>query len=270
MIRAARIPLYLLLCLALAACGSPAPLVIPPPAGTAPQAPAAAPDTPDGAARTPRNFRRVASRVEPVAESFCREQSPGAPAGYCDFVILFEADPRAPANAFQTRGRDGRPLLVVTASLLDQMRSNDEIAFVLSHEAAHHIAEHLTRQQQSQMLGALVLGGIVAASGVSTGDAVRDEAMIREAMEMGAFVGGRAYSQTYEFEADQLGAFIAARAGYDPERGAAIFGRPALASGGGPAVLVTHPASAERRARISATAAEIRRQQAQGLFPTPR
>ncbi len=267
MIRIRALPL--LLCLGLAACGSPEPLVIPPPAGTAPPTPIAAPSAPEGAARTPRNFARVAARVEPVAENLCREQARGAPAGYCDFVILFEDDPRAPANAFQTRGPDGRPLLVVTAALLEEMRSDDEIAFVLAHESAHHIAEHLSRQQQSRMLGALVMGGIVAASGVSTGDPVRDDAMLRRAMEAGAFVGGRAYSQDYEFEADYLGAFIAARAGYDPERGAAIFGRPALASGGGPAILVTHPASAERRARVAAAAAEIRRQQAAGRVPSP-
>lgn len=266
MIRARLLSLCLLA--GLAACGSPEPLVIPPPAGSAPP-PEAAAGPPEGAARIPRDFARVAARVEPVAEAICRDESPGAPAGYCDFVILFERDPRAPANAFQTRGRDGRPLVVVTAALLDEMRSDDEIAFVLAHEAAHHVAGHLARQQQSAALGALVFGSVLSATGASTGDPVRDEAMMQQVMEVGALVGGRAYSQSYEFEADRLGAFIAARAGYDPERGAGIFGRPALASGGGPAVLVTHPASAERLARVAEASAEIRRQQAAGMVPAP-
>jgi predicted Zn-dependent protease len=49
------------------------------------------------------------------------------------------------------------------------------------------------------------------------------------------------YSQSYELEADVVGAFIAARAGYDPELGARVFTRPVLAGGGG--LLSTHPAS---------------------------
>ena len=39
-----------------------------------------------------------------------------------------------PPNAFQTRGRDGRPVVVVGARLLAEMQSDDELAFVLSHE----------------------------------------------------------------------------------------------------------------------------------------
>ena len=88
-------------------------------------------------------------------------------------------------------------------------------------------------------------------------------------MDVGAYLGARSYSQTYELEADTLGAFIAARAGYDPERGAQIFVRPALADAGGPPILSSHPASARRQATVAAVAAEIRRQQALGLTPRP-
>ena len=81
--------------------------------------------------------------------------------------------------------------------------------------------------------------------------------------------GRAAYSQSYEFEADTLGTYIAARAGYSPERGADIFGRPALANPGGPAILASHPASAQRQAVVAQVAAEVRRQQALGLVPDP-
>ena len=120
------------------------------------------------------------------------------------------------------------------------MQSDDEIAFVLSHEASHHIAGHIPRQQQQQALGALVLGGLVAAAGHAYGSPASDDA-IRQAMDVGAYVGARAYSQSYELEADTLGAYIAARAGYSPERGADIFGRPALANPGGPPILASPP-----------------------------
>jgi predicted Zn-dependent protease len=221
-----------------------------------------------GSGRTAADFRAVAGRIEAAGESFCREEAPGASADACNFRILLETDPRMPPNAFQTRTEDGRPIVVVGAKLLAEMQSDDELAFVLGHEMSHHIAGHLGKQQQQQMLGALIMGGLVAAGGNAYGAPASDDA-IRQAMDLGAFVGGRAYSQSYELEADTLGAYITARAGYAPERGADIFGRPSLANPGGPAILATHPGSSQRQATVAQVAAEIRRQQAAGLVPRP-
>ena len=251
------------LCLLLAACGTTyavpqsGPAVLP-----------AAPAGPPGRARTPADFARVVARVEPAAEAFCREEAPSAPPAWCDFRIRLDTDPRTPPNAYQSEGRDGRPNLTLVATLLPEMQSDDEIAFVLSHEASHHIAGHIPKQAQQQALGALVLGGLVAAAGDAAGMPATEQ-QIQNAMDLGAFVGARSYSQSYELEADTLGAFIAARAGYDPERGAQIFLRPALANPGGPPLLVSHPGSAERQATVAGVAAEIRRQQAAGLVPRP-
>ncbi len=256
-----------LLPLLLAACGAsydlPADL---PPGGTA--ARAAVEGRASGPTRTAADFTRVALRVEPAAEAFCREENVGAPPTWCDFRIRLNTDPRMPPNAYQSEGDDGRPSVTVGAQLLAEMRSDDEIAFVLSHEASHHIAGHIPKQAQQQALGALILGGIVAAAGNPAGGPASDQA-IQQAMDVGAYLGARSYSQTYELEADTLGAFITARAGYDPERGAAIFLRPALANAGGPPLLSSHPASARRQATVAAVAAEIRRQRALGLTPRP-
>lgn len=218
-----------------------------------------------GASRDRADFVRVAGRVEPVAETFCREEIPNAPPAYCNYRVIFETDPEAPPNAFQTLDDNGRPVIVVTGALLREMRSDDEIAFVLSHEAAHHIAQHIPKQQASQVFGAAVAGGLAAALG---GDYATSQG-IQDAMDFGAFVGGRAYSQRYELEADWLGAFIADRAGYNPERGAQIFGRPALASSGGPVLLSTHPASPNRLDLVAQASREIDRQRAAGLTPRP-
>jgi hypothetical protein len=174
------------LCLLLAACGTTYAV---PPAGPGREA------TPmlvrEGPGRSAADFARVAARVEPAAEAFCREEAPGAPQGYCDFRILLEADPRMPPNAFQTRSSRGRPVVVVSASLLAEMRSDDELAFVLAHETGHHVAQHIPKQQQSQMLGAMILGGLASAT---AGPGGVSEQTMREMMDLGAFVGGRAYS----------------------------------------------------------------------------
>ena len=252
----------LALCLALAACGTTYAV----PQATAP-GPAAAPGpAPQAGARRAGDFRRVAARVEPAAEAMCREQAPGAD---CDFLIGLETDPKMPPNAFQTLNEQGRPVIIVSVSLLGEMQSDDELAFVLSHEASHHIAGHIPRQQQQQALGALVLGGLVAAAGQAYGSPASDDA-IRQAMDVGATLGARAYSQSYELEADTLGTYITARAGFSPERGADIFGRPALANPGGPPILASHPGSAQRQATVARVAADVRAQQAAGLVPTPR
>ena len=260
-------PAACLLPLLLAACGATyqVPSALPPGTGAAP---VVAPAAPPGRARTPADFARVAARVEPAAEGFCREETAGAPPAWCDFRIRLNTDPRMPPNAFQSEGEDGRPNVTVGVTLLDEMRSDDEIAFVLSHEMSHHIAGHIPKQQQQQVLGALIFGGLVAAAGNPYGGPASDQA-ISQAMDIGAYVGARSYSQTYELEADTLGAFIAARAGYDPEAGAQIFGRPVLADAGGPPILSSHPGSAQRRQTVAAVAAEIRRQQALGLTPRP-
>jgi predicted Zn-dependent protease len=159
-------------------------------------------------------------------------------------------------------------VVVVGSKLLAEMQSNDELAFVLSHEMGHQIAGHIGKQQQQQVLGALILGGLAAAAGNAYGGVASDDA-IQQAMDVGAYVGARAYSQSYELEADVLGTYITARAGYSPERGSDIFGRPALANPGGPAILASHPGSTQRQAVVARATTEVRRQQSLGLVPSP-
>lgn len=207
------------------------------------------------------DFSRAATRIEATAQSMCRDSVPTAPAVRCDFEYRLVDDPRLGPNAFQTLGPDGRPVVAMTTQLVAATANSDEIAFILGHESAHHISDHLGRAQSQAMTGALVLGAL-ATLGNASDDVVSDM------MDLGAALGGRAYSQSYELEADRLGAYIAARAGYDPGRGALVFARPVLAGGGG--LLSTHPGSAQRQTAAAATAAEIRRQQAQGLTPDPR
>lgn len=231
------------------------------------QTPQPAPQRPQPAARTElssdrrADFRGAAARIESTAQAMCREASPGAAGRRCDFEYRLVDDPRLGPNAFQTLDRDGRPVVAMTTQLVAATANGDEIAFILGHESAHHIADHIARTQSQAMTGALVLGALA-----TLGNAPDD--VVSDMMDLGAALGGRAYSQSYELEADRLGAYIAARAGYDPGRGALVFARPVLASGGG--LLSTHPASAQRQTAAAATAAEIRRQQAAGLAPDPR
>lgn len=193
-----------------------------------------------------RNFTTVAQRVEPVAEQMCRERRPRA---NCDFLIVVDDRPNLPPNAFQTLDRNGRPIIGVTLSLIADARNQDEIAFILGHEAGHHIAGHIPLMQQSASQGAM-LGGLVAALGGL------DQQGADTFQRLGATVGARRYSKEFELEADALGTVIAARAGFDPVRGAEFFNR---IPDPGDQFLGSHPPNAERLRVVRATAAQLGR-----------
>ncbi len=188
------------------------------------------------------NFQTVVRRVEPVAEQVCRARTQGV---NCDFHIVVDTRPGLPPNAFQTLDGAGRPTIGFTRSLIAEARNQDEIAFILGHEASHHIRGHIPRQQQ-QAVGGAILGTIAgAALGV-------DAATADTLQRIGGTVGARRYAKNYELEADELGTIITLRAGYNPVRGAEFFNR---IPDPGDSFLGTHPPNAERVATVRRTAA---------------
>jgi len=117
----------------------------------------------------------------------------------------------------------------------------------MGHEAAHHIAGHIPRQQQSAAAGAVILGGIAAITGAG-------QSVIDGAVDLGAGVGGRVFSKEFELEADSLGTVIAHRAGYDPIRGVAFFSQ---VPDPGNRFLGTHPPNAQRVETVRRRAARL-------------
>ncbi|MFT5065965.1 MAG: putative Zn-dependent protease [Yoonia sp.] len=192
-----------------------------------------------------RNFIKVVETVEPIVEATCRERAPQL---NCDFQIVVDDREGAPPNAFQTRDDTGRPIIAFTIPLIAIARNIDELAFIMAHEAAHHIQGHIERQNQSALAGARLLGGL--ASVISGGS----EDTVRAGAQLGARIGARTYSKDFELEADALGAVMAAQAGYDPLRGAEFFFR---IPDPGNKFLGTHPANADRLATVQAVASQL-------------
>jgi predicted Zn-dependent protease len=189
-------------------------------------------------------FAAVLDRVEPVAEAICRERSRGL---NCDLQIVVDPRPNLPPNAFQTLDRRGRPIVGFTLALIADARNADEIAFVLGHEASHHIAGHIAKREQTAMAGALVAAVLAQGSGA-------DAEAIRAAQDLGAEVGARTYSREFELEADAMGAEIALRAGFDPVRGTAFFDR---LPDPGDQFLGSHPPNAQRKALVARAVAAL-------------
>jgi Zn-dependent protease with chaperone function len=209
--------------------------------------PVAAPDS--GALLTPEQsvngFVQVIERVEPVAEDLCRARTRGV---NCDIQIFVDSRTNLPPNAFQTIDKAGRPIVVFTVALIADARNADEIAFVMGHEAAHHIAGHIPRREESVQTSAILASVLAQASGLGP-DAVR------AATSVGAEIGARRYSKDYELEADALGTEIAYLAGYDPVRGAEFFSR---LPDPGDKFLGSHPPNAQRQDVVRQTLAGLR------------
>jgi predicted Zn-dependent protease len=195
-------------------------------------------------------FARVARQVAPVARQSCRSLYPTAPVTFCDFRTAILNDPGQPPNAFQTIGRDGRPVITFNINMLRTARNDHEIAFVMGHEAGHQIARHLIRKSGNRAAGA-ALGGILVA--IAGGD-------VQSGMDLGGMIGGRAYSREFELQADTIGTHIAYRAGYDPVIGARSFAR----NPGSSDILSTHPPSSQRIQTVNNTAAIINMAKSRG------
>mgnify|MGYP000046816634 CR=1 FL=1 len=229
------------LALLLAACVPVAPLPGPPP----PPPVAAVPPPPD--ARTAVNtFARVLERMEPVVVSECRAR---APTRNCDFLIVVDTRPGLPPNAFQTLDRSGRPVIGFTASLIAEARNADELAFILGHEAGHHIAGHIPRRAEQARTGALIAGALAALTGA-------DDATVQQIAGIGGEIVARRFAPAFELEADRYGTLLAWQAGFDPLRGAAFFER---IPDPGNAFLATHPPNAQRLEVVRDTLQRLQR-----------
>ena len=241
---------YILVCLGLMAAGC----TVAPTGNLDERQPPAMPNAPDTPVRATdiavQSFDQVAGRVKPIGEKTCRDSGRSI---RCDFQIFLDPREDKVANAFQTVNNEGQPQIVFTLGLVREARNDDELAFVLGHEMAHHIAGHLGETQMNAQLGAILLGTLAAAATSGATSAIQSVA-VDTAQQAGAFVGSRQFSKQNELEADSLGTVIAARAGYDPVKGALFFSR---VPDPGDRFLGSHPPNSQRFETVKRTAAGL-------------
>ncbi|TCS38654.1 peptidase M48-like protein [Paucimonas lemoignei] len=150
---------------------------------------------------------------------------------------------------------DGRRV-VITRGLLDYARSDQELAYVIAREMAHNILGHPTKQRM-----VATMGGII-------------DNLIRFNPDLETMTGRSGvtpYPPELDAEADRLGLYLAARAGYDITY-APTFWRtfaeryPASVANGYAAI---HPGIDSRLVAIEKATTEIRAKQAakRGLIP---
>ena len=196
------------------------------------------------------NYRRVTTRVKPVAERACRSLYPRVRIEFCDFTFRILDDPKQPPNAFQSIGNDGRPIITFNINMLRTVKNDHEIAFIMGHEAGHQIAQHINQKVENSTAGALLGGLLMVAIGADP----------QAGVDLGGAIGGQAYSKKFELQADRIGTHLASRAGYDPLIGAESFRR----TKGSNSLLSTHPPSYDRIQTVEQTNAAILAARARG------
>ncbi|MEX2370191.1 MAG: M48 family metallopeptidase [Bacteroidales bacterium] len=119
------------------------------------------------------------------------------------------------------------------------------IAIVMGHEIAHAVARHGNERMSQQLL--INMGGIALSEALITKkEETRQLALI--ALGVGTSVGvALPYSRTHETEADELGLYFMAMAGYDPQTAPAFWERMEAVGGDRPPeFLSTHPEPSNR------------------------
>lgn len=127
---------------------------------------------------------------------------------------------------------------------------DEGIAVVMSHEIAHAIAKHGNERMSQQLL--INMGGIALSEALKTEkEATQQLALL--AFGVGTTVGvSLPYSRTHETEADEMGLYFMALAGYDPREAPEFWGRMEEAGGARPPeFLSTHPNPASRIERLN-------------------
>ncbi len=139
----------------------------------------------------------------------------------------------------------------IFTGILKYTQDDAGLATVMAHEAAHAILRHAGERMSQSLLAQLGSVGLgVALSGRSPAMANT----IQQLYGLGATVGViLPYSRAQEYEADEVGLILMAKAGYEPEAALGFWQRMMAGKRPGdrvPEFLATHPSDAKRLENI--------------------
>ncbi len=127
---------------------------------------------------------------------------------------------------------------------LVNQESDDEIAAVLAHEISHVTARHVTESLTKNMT--IMLAGQVAASAITAGASAQGGNLFGQFFSAGYNIYAPSYSRKNEYEADRIGLFYMAKAGYDPRAAVELWKRASKKRGDATSIFASHPASGAR------------------------
>ena len=196
--------------------------------------------------------RMPASR--PVTLQLTRDGAPMTltmlPDQVCDYPL--KVTNGGEVNAYA----DGK-MIYISRGMMRFAAEDRELAMVVGHELGHNTMGHVDKKKTNAAIGA-VFDILAAAYRVNTQSAFMN-------------AGASAYSQDFESEADYVGMYYMARAGYETV-GAADFWRRMAAEHPGSIKAnhaASHPATAERFLALDKVGGEVRAKMASGVALAP-
>jgi Zn-dependent protease with chaperone function len=183
-----------------------------------------------------------------------------------EYAILVQTQ-NSKINAYAAPGK-----IILTQRLVNFCLNDDEMALIVGHEMAHQVLGHLVRGAAHRELGQMLGEVITAASTLSLGRLLdwrhfQVDPNVRQVAQ-NAVVS--VFTQDEEREADIYGAWFAFQAGYDLDRGAAVWERVAAVDEKDPFLttyfLASHPAPMERMVRLKLVAQYFKAGRAAEVF----
>ncbi len=145
----------------------------------------------------------------------------------------------------------GGKIAVYTAIVEKLNLNDDELAFILSHEIAHALREHVREQQSQEMIksGLINVASIFGVDNTILGVA-----------NLAANVGiSLPFSRSHENESDEIGLELAYMAGFNPDGAVSLWKKMQEHSGdGGLEFLSTHPSHENRIKNLQALAVKLK------------
>lgn len=190
------------------------------------------------------SVRNVGVRIKDATTLFMNEKGYGSSLeGYAWEFNLIESNE---VNAFCMPG--GK--VAFYTGILPYCKDENGIAVVMGHEIAHAIAEH-GNERMSQGL-VQQLGGM-ALDVAMQNEPAQTQAIFASAYGLGSQYGVMLpFSRKHESEADELGLYFMAMAGFDPRKAPEFWTR--MSQSGGPQppeMMSTHPSDATRIANLN-------------------
>jgi hypothetical protein len=167
----------------------------------------------------------------------------------CDYPVVYQQNTQLNAYA------DGSKI-VMFSGMVRFAAADEELALIVAHELAHNMRGHIDAKTGNAVIGAILDGLIQGLTGVRTG---------------GAFTNAAANvnSPDFEAEADYVGLYIMARAGYAIDKAPQFWRRMAVENPGGISHTSTHPATNDRFVALQAAIAEIEGKRTAGAALVP-
>jgi len=189
------------------------------------------------------SVRKVGERLTVAVEAYLKQNNlASATQGYqWQYNVLVSEE----LNAWCMPGGQ----IAFYEGIMPVCKDENGIAVVMGHEIAHAVAQHGNERMSQQL--AIQMGGIALSEALKTQkQETIDLAML--AFGVGAKVGVELpYSRTHETEADELGLYFMAMAGYDPQTAPAFWERmEAKSASRPPEFLSTHPDPSNRTANL--------------------